>query len=129
MSDWTVALITFMALFSQRAGIRPLNKVIQRESIDEALRNALWTSFHETFVNAYNYEEGNRLAPYYPLRDELKNWHYVLWTQFYQHPSDTRPSFKALIDQVRADFFDAPWYWVFDFLEFAAKNAKKAGKP
>lgn len=116
-----------MAIFSQRAGIRPLSKVIQRESIDEDLRNALWTSFHETFVNAYSYEEGNLLAPYYPLRQELKTWHYALWTQFYKAPSDTKPSFKTAIDQIRKDFFSEPWHWLFDFLEFSAKNAKTCG--
>jgi hypothetical protein len=42
-----------MALFSQRAGINLLSKAIQRESIDDDLKNALWTSFHETFVEAY----------------------------------------------------------------------------
>ena len=52
-----------MALFSQRAGIRPLNKVIQRESIDDELRNALWTAFHDIFVNAYYHDEG-RSIPY-----------------------------------------------------------------
>jgi hypothetical protein len=31
-----------MALFSQRMGIRPMQKAIQRESMDEELRNSLW---------------------------------------------------------------------------------------
>ncbi|MBF0526908.1 MAG: hypothetical protein HQK56_17625 [Deltaproteobacteria bacterium] len=31
-----------MALFSQRKGIRPLHKAIQREAIDDELRNRLW---------------------------------------------------------------------------------------
>jgi hypothetical protein len=117
-----------MALFSQRAGIRPLSKVIQRERIDDQLRNALWSSFHETFVLAYSYEEGNRLAPYYPLRDELNNWRYVLWTQFYKYPSDTKPSFKELVEQVRTEFFGAEWHWIFDFLEFSAKHTEKCGR-
>jgi hypothetical protein len=116
-----------MALFSQRSGIRPLSKAIQRERIDDDLRNALWSSFHETFVIAYSYEEGHRLAPYYPLRDELNNWRYVLWTQFYRNPSDTKPSFKELVAQLRTEFFGAEWHWIFDLLEFSAKHAEKCG--
>src|SRR5688500_10917893 len=96
-----------MTLFSQRAGIRPFNKIIQRERIDDELRNALWSSFHETFVLAYSYEEGSRLASYYPLREALNNRRYVLWTQFYKYPSDTKPSFKERVEQVRTEFFRA----------------------
>ena len=116
-----------MALFSQRAGIRPLAKVIQRESMDDDLRNALWTSFHETFVIAYAYEEWTGITRQYPFQGELNSWRYALWTQFYKHPSDSKPSFKALIERLRLDFFQAAWHWIYDFLEFSAKNAKTCG--
>ena len=33
-----------MPLFSQRKGIKPLQKEFQRESIDEELRNRLWSA-------------------------------------------------------------------------------------
>jgi hypothetical protein len=115
-----------MALFSQRAGIRSLNKVIQRESIDDELRNALWTAFHDIFVNAYYHDEG-RSIPYYPHREELELWLYSLWTGFYKAPSDTQPKFREAIGQIRADFFRLEWHWVFDFLEFSAKRAKECG--
>src|ERR1700730_16238300 len=52
-----------MALFSHRTGIRPLSKAIQRESIDGDLRNALWTSFHDTFVKAYYHDTGDGAFP------------------------------------------------------------------
>jgi uncharacterized protein (DUF1810 family) len=116
-----------MALFSQRAGISALNKVIQRESIDVELRNALWTSFHETFVNAYYHDKGEYGFSYHPYRKELEPWLYSLWTQFYKAPSDTQPTFRTAVDQIRADFFRAEWHWVFDFLEFSAKHASTCG--
>ena len=116
-----------MALFSQRVGIRPLTKVIQRESIDDDLRNALWTSFHETFVTTYTYEEWSGVSRHYPLREELNSWGYVLWTRFCKHPSDTKPRFDGLIDHVRTDFFGAAWHGIYDFLEFSTKNAKTCG--
>ena len=116
-----------MALFSQRTGVRPLNKLIQRESIDVDLRNALWSSFHDTFVQAYWHDAGDHAIPYYPYRDELSRWLYLLWTQFYKKPSDTRSKFETAIHQIRGDFFEAEWHWVFDFLEFSAKHASELG--
>ncbi len=113
-----------MPLFSQRAGVRPLTKAIQRESIDQDLRNALWTSFHEIFVKAYYEEEGRSPIPYYPYRSEINGWLHLLWTIFYKAPSDTKPKFREAIDRIRVNFFEAEWHWVFDFLEFSAKSAQ-----
>src|SRR5262245_14013775 len=110
-----------MALFSQREGIHPLSKAIQRESIDADLRNALWSAFYDTFRNAYYVDEGEYGFPYYPFQDELNEWLYSLWTKFYKRTSDTKPKFRDTIDQIRADFFAANWHWVLDFLEFSVK--------
>lgn len=117
-----------MALFSQRSGIRPLNKAIQRESIDDDLRNALWTSFHETFVEAYYHDAGEYGFSYYPHRKEMELWLYSLWTEFFKAPSDTQPEFRKAIGQLRAKFFEAEWHWVFDFLEFSAKHSEELGR-
>ena len=116
-----------MALFSQRAEIRPLSKVLQRESIDEDLRNALWTSFHDTFVKAYYLDTSNAGFPFYQYQPELDEWLRELWTKFYKAPSDTRPKFQEAIEHIRGQFFEAQWHWVFDFLEFSVKNCKTIG--
>ena len=116
-----------MALFSQRAGIRPLNKAIQRESIDGELRNALWTAFHEALVKAYSYQRRMHHYLDYPYQKELDRWLYSLWTEFYKNPSDTQPKFHDAITQIRANFFRGDWHWIFDFLEFSAKHAKECG--
>jgi hypothetical protein len=116
-----------MALFSQRGGIRPLNKVIQRESVDTELKNGLWSSFHDTFVNLYYYDKGEHGWSYHPYRKELDRWLRSLWTDFYKAPTDTLPTFKSAISQIRNEFFRAEWHWVFDFLEFSAKHAKECG--
>jgi hypothetical protein len=101
--------------------------VIQRESIDDDLRNALWTAFHETFVKGYYYDERRYSMPYRPYEQELKDWLYCLWTQFYKAPSDTQPKFREAVEQIRLDFFRSDWHWIFDFLEFSAKHAKECG--
>jgi len=116
-----------MALFSQRSGIRPLSKAIQRESIDDELRNALWTSFYETFVQAYYHDTGSGGFPYYEYREEMEFWLYSLWINLFKAPSDTKPKFPKAIGQLRANFFQAEWHWIFDFLEFSAKHSKTCG--
>jgi hypothetical protein len=116
-----------MALFSQRAGINLLSKAIQRESIDDDLKNALWTSFHETFVEAYYHDEGEHGFSYHRHRKEMERWLYCLWTKFFKEPSDTEPDFRSAISHLRRTFFRAEWHWIFDFLEFSAKHAEKIG--
>jgi AbiJ N-terminal domain 4 len=118
-----------MALFSQRTGIRPLSKAIQRESIDDDLRNALWTSFYESFVKSYSYDafEGRHPYAHYPYQEELDTWLLMLWTHFLKRPSDTKPEFDEAVGRLRSNFFKADWHWVFDFLEFSAKQAATRG--
>jgi len=68
------------------------------------------------------------MAPFrYPYQKELAGWLYALWTRFYKAPSDTKPEFRKTIGQLRADFFQAEWHWVFDFLEFSAKQSEELG--
>jgi hypothetical protein len=116
-----------MSLFSQRTGIRPLKKSVQRESIDDELKNALWTAFHESFVGAYYFDSGESGFAHYPHQEELKAWLFQLWTNFLKLPSDARPKFRDAIPQLRAEFFNADWHWILDFLEFSAKHAEKLG--
>src|SRR6266567_4655404 len=101
-----------MALFSQRAGINLLSKAIQRESIDDDLKNALWTSFHETFVEAYYHDEGEHSFSYHRHRKEMERWLYCLWTKLLKEPSDTEPDFRSAISHLRGTFFRAEWHWI-----------------
>ncbi len=116
-----------MALFSQRAGIRPVTKALQSESIDEELRNSLWSSFHDSFVRAYWFDSGTGGFSYYPHQSELDTWLYSLWTHFMNLPSDTKPKFRDAVPQLREQFFASEWHWVLDFLEFSAKHSDNIG--
>ena len=114
-----------MALFSQRAGIRPLEKAFQRESIDVDLKNGLWTALFDSFVQAWNIDWAPGYANSFPYRTELECWVTEVWTVFLKQPGDTRGVFHDVVEELRKLFFREPWHWILDFLEFSAKVGRR----
>lgn len=115
-----------MSLFSQRKGIRPLKKAIQREQIDEELKNRIWSAMQMTVWSNYHGE------PLYANTDAATKAVLVLvrelWLHFFKAPVDTIPSFhdghpKSAYEIIREAFFKADWWLAYDFLEFVVKRA------
>jgi len=117
--------------FSQRMGIIKPKSVIQVDSMDMDLKNALWNVLTTSVWNNMNYPgEGIRPSSKYY---EYVGWNFTeyIWVDFLKKTIDTVPrtneSFKTSIRQV---FFKFEWYQVYDFLEFVAdaiesKSTKK----
>ena len=106
-----------MALFSQRHGLRPLSKAIQKEQIDEDLKNSLWTALHaEVFGRIWG------LSQYDPRIMELNALLQGYWTDYFKLPLDKLPSYGDAVDRIRKDFFTWRWDQILDFIEFTAKN-------
>ncbi len=93
-------------IFSQRMGYTPKEKMLQIESIDIQLRNALWTAVYLLWSS--------------PLQNsaDSQKIHIILWIHFYKEPYDTMPSIEKLQETIRRKFFDCEWHQVYDFLEF-----------
>jgi hypothetical protein len=114
-----------MALFSQRKGIRPLQKAIQRESMDDDLRNRLWSALKMALWDKWT-------APFqYGYQDpESKEVEFLLemaWLHFFKLPLDTQPAYhsghpKSGYDVLRQHFFEGEWWEVYDFIEFVLKT-------
>ena len=87
-----------MTRFSERAGYRELRTAIQVDSIDTALRNALWSAYADAFVAteyAMSTTSGAN-APYYR----------EIWLEFYKAPIDDMPwGTKEFSAAVRTWFF------------------------
>jgi hypothetical protein len=98
-------------LFSQRKKLTPIRVDIQREEVDERLRNKIWSAIQVIFFEAPAYH-----FYHLSLDDELIIKH--LWMFFFHRPIDTAPvdrtNFRAFL---RAWFFKANWYEVYDFVE------------
>src|SRR5689334_6079032 len=113
-----------MALFSQRKGIRPLQKSMQRESIDADLRNGLWSAVKITVwdnwsprdVMGYQRDDARR----------VERTVEAIWLHYFKKPVDTIPNFtsdipKSGYERIREYFFNAEWWEAYDFIEFLIK--------
>ena len=114
-------------LFSQRIGKKPKEKPIQIDSIDEELRNGLWS-----LIYTHIYLCVNQTQQPIPIH---KSFLTALWLHLFKKPIDEleryRKSSYLLDDNVYFDydyfhtmirnwFFKAQWHEIYDFLEFIA---------
>lgn len=108
-----------MKLFSERKGLTKPRTEFQIESIDDKLKNRLWSVLCESYFtselacNKYTDETSETMWMFLSL----------LWNSYFKKPTDTigrrwSSSYKFL----RGDFFSAPWYSVYDFIEFVVNN-------
>ena len=111
--------------FSQRIGITPIEKVIQIGSIDEDLRNSLWsllTAFYWDTFSERKYSISSRVD--YISRSNLGGLFRALWLHYFKKPIDTIPTLyyddSDGLGVLRNYFFKAKWYEVFDFVEFVS---------
>jgi hypothetical protein len=111
-------------LFSQRHGLKPIEKTIQVESMDDELRNGLWNCLLVTYFN--NFSGGSLISPM-GLRDSnLQNLFIRYWHSFLKRPLDNMPdSFPSACHEIRDIFFRFSWNDVYDFIEFSADNGPK----
>ncbi len=113
-----------MALFSQRKGIRPVTKSIQRESLDEDLRNRLWSAlkiglwdhWSPRDYSGFQYEDGKRVEFIVKL----------VWRHYFKLSVDTLPAFdrdhpRSSYEVMRDHFFDGEWWESYDLIEYLVK--------
>lgn len=74
-----------MLSFSQRKGLKPVRDLIQIDSADERLRNALWNILYLVYLKANE-------VPFYSLDDNCKPLFISLWIKHYGRRYDELPS-------------------------------------
>src|SRR5262249_29445311 len=105
--------------FSQRMGLEPAVKPFQTESMDRALRNALWNAFEMTFLERMKQEwsHGYLESATAPNNLILK----PIWMKVFKESLSTLPTVAvAAVETVHNWYFDeshAPWNKVYDFIE------------
>jgi len=113
-----------MALFSQRKGFRPITKVLQRESIDDDLRNRLWSGIKIALWDNWS-------PPDYGYQSEdCKEVGKIvkkIWLHYFKQPIDTMPRFdrdnpKSAYEIIREHFFEGEWWESYDLIEFLIKE-------
>ncbi|WP_180164555.1 AbiJ-NTD4 domain-containing protein [Acinetobacter sp. YH12049] len=106
--------------FSERYGYKPVREIIQKESIDDNLKNALWNAYHQIIL-----EQGKFSDSFYP---SVKNYTlYPLfrsyWAHLFKKPIDEIPDTVLDTTNLIRDYFfkKLEWYEIYDFIEFTIK--------
>nr|WP_113866255.1 hypothetical protein [Brenneria salicis]NMN91601.1 hypothetical protein [Brenneria salicis ATCC 15712 = DSM 30166]RBP63074.1 hypothetical protein DES54_11389 [Brenneria salicis ATCC 15712 = DSM 30166]RLM30772.1 hypothetical protein BHG07_08550 [Brenneria salicis ATCC 15712 = DSM 30166] len=111
-----------MPSFSQRMGIRPMQKAIQRESMDNELRIGLWNVLQIAVWDKWS--DGSF------SREKLEITTKKIWIHFFKLPVDKIPAFhydpyrasKDAHEIIRDFFFEMEWWELYDFFEFTLQN-------
>lgn len=109
--------------FSQRMGITPIEKAIQREAIDQGLRNVLWSVLKTTVWDEWDAE-----PDHYSMRSRNPKARQVeivvdqLWVHWFEEALDRVPRFDPGISTsaynvLREVFMVGHWWEVYDLLE------------
>ncbi len=113
--------------FSDRYGYKPIREIVQIDSIDESLRNSLW-SLLKIHVWDHAYCTSYTFSRAYPLfhqsNRELRALFERLWLSHLKRPLDEidGDDWTKVFEQLRTYFFRCKWYEVYDFIEFVANN-------
>jgi hypothetical protein len=109
--------MTDNSLFSQRNGYRPSQKALQRDSVDQELRNRLWTVFDRCYWSPWRSKHGNMAgAP-------LKNILLAYWTDHLKRASIDFPEIEPVcLGNLHSYFVTTKWWGVYDFIEFLLAN-------
>lgn len=116
--------------FSERYGYKPTREIIQIESMDEPLRNGLWSLLKLHCWDQARYSSG-MYGGYYISKDsnqELYALSTKLWFNYFKTPlDDLDHDWKKVLRQLREYFFGCEWHEVYDFVEFVANNYRRYG--
>jgi hypothetical protein len=103
-------------LFSQRKGITPVKSVIQTGSMDDDLRNGLWSVLFSFY---WNRVKTNHISDYKDIDTLFKR----IWHSYFKWPLDSLDDYyPQTYKTIREHFFNSEWYEVYDFVEFVAQN-------
>src|SRR2546430_13815962 len=108
-----------MASFSQRKGLKPLQKLVQLDSIDPELRNRLWNALYDgILINAqYIFHHGRQTEAKRAYGFACK-----VWGDFFKQPTDAAPHYMHCTNPLRQHFENAEWNEVYDLMEFSVSN-------
>ena len=122
-------------MFSERLGIRPSEMLVQYESMDNALRNSLWTVLTSFYWENFNlpmkiqYELGRHDII---RKSNLSDIFTSFWIDYSKQPIDTIPTYfyeaNGGLNYFREFYFKADWYEIFDFIELVASSGPSGYK-
>lgn len=111
--------------FSERYGYKSVRDIVQIDSVDEPLRNSLW-SLLKIYAWDRVHASTGMYGGYYLSSHGNKNIATLchrLWLNYFKKPLDKLDDdWTKVHGQLRRHFFEGEWYEVYDFIEFIANN-------
>jgi hypothetical protein len=111
--------------FSERYGHKQVKNALQTDSMDQELRNALWSTLKIYYWNTIAPDVG-LYRNYYISNDSNPQIYALcvnLWLYYFKQPLDTLShQWSDVHDFLREYFFKCHWFEVYDFIEFVAQN-------
>lgn len=115
--------------FSERYGHKPVREIIQIDSIDEALKNGIWSLLKVFYWDRAKYSSHGYGGGYSLVSEsnrDLKILCNSLWFNYFKKPLDSlSDDWSEVLKQLRDYFFNAKWYEIYDFIEFISDNYPK----
>ena len=100
--------------FSERYEYKKPRELLQLDSVDEQLTNALWSLLKIHVWDHARFRSNNQ---------EIKSLCEALWFNYFKKPLDTLSNdWTEVLEFLRTHFFECPWYERYDFLEFVAQH-------
>lgn len=107
--------------FSERYGYKPVREIIQKESIDQELRNALWSLYDRIIFSNFNnvVQSGSSRI----LGSNLEGFFLNIYMNLFHKPTDEIPFGRSEgISALKKYFMMCQWYEVYDFIEITLDN-------
>ena len=110
--------------FSQRFGYKPIKNIVQTDSIDDDLRNCLWSALKIFYWDSLKGSYG--VSGIWLHHEQNKAMKYLcdsLWVYYYKRPLDNLSNdWEKIYERLRKDYFSCSWFEVYDFIEYVAEN-------
>ncbi len=88
--------------FSERYGYKPVREIIQKESINSDLKNALWSILHTFIWNKTSHKNSYSYTKYSNIYGLVHSY----WFNIFKIPIDTIPLYTSdSIKKIREYFF------------------------
>lgn len=97
--------------FSERQWYTKVRDVIQKESIDDVLKNGLWNVIHVHFLQEIHYSDEY-------MRDEIVAMKRSIWLNYFNSRLDELGNWTEFKEEFKSYFFNAEWYEIYNFIEF-----------
>lgn len=109
--------------FATRYGYKPVREIIQKESINEALKNRLWNCIGLCIFQ--NYQKSASTLRGSPVNNSnLNSFFSLLFHLYFKKRIDQIPhSFESTVKEIETLFFTKyKWYEIYDFIDFIIEN-------